>query len=74
MAANETHQTMKVLAETVQFHNRQVSQVRADNELLHQRPQELCRLIHHAEQLQLQEDEAATRIDPRHHSRGRCRC
>ncbi|KAJ5529205.1 hypothetical protein N7527_002598 [Penicillium freii] len=52
MAANETHQTMKVLAEAVQFHNRQASQVRADNELLHQRHQELCRLIHHAGQLQ----------------------
>lgn len=35
MAANETRQAMKVLAETAQFHNRQVSQARADNELLH---------------------------------------
>lgn len=52
MAANDTHQTMKVLAETVQFHNREVSQARVDNELLHQRHQELCRLIHHAGQLQ----------------------
>lgn len=35
MAADETRQAMKVLAETTQFHNRQVSQARADNELLH---------------------------------------
>ncbi|CRL29303.1 unnamed protein product [Penicillium camemberti] len=52
MAADETHQTMKVLAETVQFHNQQVSQARADNELLHQRNQELRRLIRDAKQRQ----------------------
>lgn len=43
---------MRELAETVQFHNRQVSQARADNELLHHRNQELCRLILDAEWLQ----------------------
>lgn len=73
MAADETHQTMKVLAETVQFYNQQVSQARADNELLHQRNQELRRLIRDAKQRQWEEDEAATSIDPHHHSRGRGR-
>lgn len=52
LALDETRKTMKVLAETVQFHNRQVSRARADNELHYQRNQELRCLIRDGEWLQ----------------------
>ncbi|KAJ5952336.1 uncharacterized protein N7479_010749 [Penicillium vulpinum] len=65
MAADETRQTMTALAETLRFHNQQVSQARADAELLGQRHQELRTLIREAEQLQQEENKFTASTDSR---------